>query len=64
MKRTKKRYFRISERNGKDGEISSAFDFRTPEAMLTFDDPASDAALIKACVELSGVRDFSKTVRK
>ena len=63
MKRTTRRCFRICERNGKDGEVSSAFEFRSPEAMLDFDDPASDAALIKACVELVGVRDFSKTVR-
>ena len=53
----------MCEQNGKDGEVSSAFEFRSPEAMLDFDDPASDAALIKACVELVGVRDFSKTVR-
>ena len=63
MKRTTRRCFRICELNGKDGEVSSAFEFRSPEAMLDFDDPASDAALIKACVELVGVRDFSKTVR-
>ena len=31
--------------------------------MLGFDDPASDAALIKACIELVGIRDFSQTVR-
>ena len=63
MKRTTRRRFRVCERNGKDGEVSSAFEFRSPEAMLDFDDPASDAALIKACVELVGVGDFSKTVR-
>ena len=63
MKRTTKLLFRINERNSKEGNgASTAFEYNSPDEMLGFDDPASDAALIKACIELVGIRDFSQTV--
>ena len=63
MKRTTKLLFKINERNSKETHGgSTTFEYSSPDEMLDFDDPASDAALIKACIELVGIRDFSKTV--
>ena len=62
VRRTAKLHFRIKQRNGRDGEEASAFEYCSPEEMLGFDDPASEAAVIKACIELVGIRDFSKAV--
>ena len=63
VKRTTKLHFKINELNGRDGVRASAFEYSSPDDMLGFDDPASEAAVIKACIELVGIRDFSETVR-
>lgn len=61
VRRTTKLHFKVKQRNSKEDDRASTFEYSSPDEMLDFDNPASDAAVIKACIELVGIRDFSET---